>query len=46
MVVWIRMAPTGHISECLVIREGYYSRRVRRCGLVGKTMALLEEVYL
>ena len=32
------------IRECLGIGEWHYLRRIRRCGLVGVGVALLEEI--
>lgn len=34
----------AHVSECLVIREWHYLKRIGRCGLPGVGVALLEEV--
>ena len=39
-----RNVPHGFIFECVVTREWHYLGRIRRGGLVGVGMALLEEV--
>ena len=36
----MKTAPKAHIFECLVIREWYYLRGIRRCGLVEGSVSL------
>lgn len=43
VVVWIGMTSIGSCTE--IIREWHYSRRIRRCGLAGVGVALLEEMH-
>lgn len=43
-VVGKNVPQSPHRLECLVMRERYYLRRIRKCNSVGVCMALLEEL--